>query len=189
MIIQSANAERSRLPENFASLTVAENGVDGDPVQLNPVASNIHLVTSCDSTLLNISPPCNFLVKHSDGSLVTPKNQAVADEVLTISAYGLGRTPNKVETGRLPQDDSSRIAGLKIGLRLGANPAPPEADADPLAAVLSTEGVGLYGISFKAPAPDKTTPACSESVSSNLAVTVGSETSAASVPLCLRIPD
>lgn len=183
------NAERSRLPENFASVTVAENSVEGDPLQLNSVASNIHLVTSCDSTLLTISPPCAVLVKHSDGTLVTPKNQAVQDEVLTISAYGLGRTPNKVETGRLPLDDSSRIAGVKIGLRLGTNPNAPTADVEPLSAVHSMEGVGLYGISFKAPAPDKNTPACSETVDSNLAVTVGSETSSSSVSLCLRIPD
>jgi len=184
----ATNTDRSRLPENFASLTVAENGVEGDPVQITPVSSNIHIVTSCDSTLQTISPLCTLLVKHSDGNLVTPKNPAVQDELLTISAYGLGRTSTRVETGKLPVDASNPVPELKIGLRMGANPDAPDPDVDPSLAVLSTKEIGLYEISFTAPAPDKNTPACSEKVSSNFSVTVGNGASSASFSLCLRIP-
>ena len=183
------NAERTRLTENFASLTVADNGVDGDPLQLNPVSENIHIVTSCDSTLQTISPPCLPLVKHSDGSLVTPKNPAGPDELLTISAYGLGRTSTKVESGKLPADPSNPVPSLKIGIRMGANPDAPDADVDPSLAVLGTQEVGLYEISFTAPEPDKNTPACRDAVSSNFSVTIGRGNSLDHVSLCVRIPD
>lgn len=183
------NAERSRLPENFASITVAENAVDGDPLQLNPVAVNIHIVTSCDTTLLTLSPPCVSLVKKSDGSIVTPKNPAVPGDTVTISAYGVGRTTPPVNTGAVPADASNGAPELKIGLRFGLNPEVANADSEPLSAALTTEGVGIYGVSFKVPETPKDTPACSESVDSNLSVTIARGASSGTVALCVRIPD
>jgi len=183
------NAERSRLPENFASLTVAENNVDGDPLQLNAVASNLHIVTSCDSTLLTLSPPCVSLVKKSDGSVVTPKFPALPGDTVTISLYGLGRAAPAVKTGELPTDSSSLVPETKMGLRFGTNPAAPEADSDPDAAFLSTDSVGLYSVSFKVPEVPKDTPACSEAIASNFSVTIARGASSESVSLCVRTPD
>jgi uncharacterized protein (TIGR03437 family) len=183
------NVELARATENFASLTVADNNVDGDPLQLNPVSENIHIVTSCDSTLQTISPPCLPLVKHSDGSLVTPKNPADVNELLTISAYGLGRTSTAVESGKLPVEPSNPVPSLKLGLRMGANPGVPDPDVDPSMAVLSTKEVGLYEVSFTAPAPDKNTPACRDAVSSNFSVSIGRGNSSDHVSLCVRVPE
>jgi uncharacterized protein (TIGR03437 family) len=183
------NAERSRLPQNFASLTVAENNVDGDPLQLNPVAANLHIVTSCDSTLAVVSPPCLSLVKKSDGTVVTPKFPAVPGETVTISAYGLGGVAPVVKTGELPAADATSSApATKIGIRFGTNPAAAEADTDPASTVLTREAVGLYAVSFQVPEVPQGTPACSEAIGFNMSVTVARGSSSGTVDLCVRVP-
>ena len=169
------NAERVRLPENFAAITVAENSVEGDQLPINPVPENIHILSSCDTTLQTVSPPCTDLVNHSDGSLVTPRNPAFADEIVTINAYGLGRT-----------DGSNAVPEVKIGLLFGLNPDSADPTADPVSAVLAAGGTGVYGVSFKVPALPVGTAACSEAINSNLAVTIARGTSSGTVAICVR---
>ena len=169
------NAERVRLPENFATITIAENSAEGDPLRINPVSENIHILNSCDITLQTVSPPCSALVNHSDGSLVTPKNPAVANEIVTINAYGLGRT-----------DSSNAVPEVKIGLLFGSNPDSADPTSDSLSAVLAEGGAGVYGVTFKVPALPVGIAACSETVNSNLAVTIARGTSSGTVAICVR---
>ena len=80
-----ANVDSARRPENFAVLTVAYRGVDGEAFPLDAVADSIHIVNSCDATMPpgvqrpeDLTGPCKPVVTHSDGRLVTAGNLAVA---------------------------------------------------------------------------------------------------------------
>lgn len=83
-------------------LTVAENGVAGSDFRVNPVLDQIHVLNSCDvamAPLGYVSEGCQPIVVHADGSLATPSNPALSEEVLVVYAFGLGSPVSSVETG------------------------------------------------------------------------------------------
>jgi uncharacterized protein (TIGR03437 family) len=182
------NVDLSRMPENFASLTVSENGMDGDPLAVEPVGERLHIVNTCDATEA-VPPPavCHPIIRHADASIVSADNPAHPDEVLTIGAYGLGRVSTSVGTGSISPDPPGIVSETRIGLLFGANlnPSVPGSDT-PLSAVLTPGAVGLYGIAFKVPALPDATPACDNTVQSNLTVTIARGNSFDGVGLCVN---
>jgi uncharacterized protein (TIGR03437 family) len=182
------NVDRGRMPENFATLTVSENANPGDPLPLEAVPDNIHVVNSCDATLPAASQPCQPVIMHADGTVVESKNPATADEILTLNAYGLGRTATKVSTGELSPTPASTVSEMKLGLAFGANgsPARPNDDSSPLSAVLAPSRVGLYSITFKVPSIPSDLPVCDDSVQSNLTVSVARGSSYDGASICVK---
>jgi len=185
-----ANVVRSRMPANFASLTVLENGVPGDPLPLFAVGESIHVLNSCDAPLAPNPGICHAMITHADGTAVASDNPALPNELLTLSAYGLGRTAAAVKTGAA-SPDAQDVSLVKLGFDFASNPSPtptPTPDTAPVSAVLAAGKVGLYEIKFRVPDFPPDTPECQGSGDTNLTVSLGRGISLDSVGICVALP-
>ena len=168
------NVSDSRLLENFATLTVTENEVSGDPIMLDAGNDRVHVLNSCDISYERTEGNCTPVIKHADGTLVTSDKPAHADEVLTLQAYGLGKPGAPVSTGSVSPSPAIPVPDVTIAFRFGTTPAivRPAKDSAPLSAGLAPGSVGLYEITFRVPGLPGGTPACS-SITTNVTVSVG----------------
>lgn len=75
-------------------VTIVEDGVAGASFDAQPAMPNVHVVNSCDTVSrlfsTDLGTACVPLVRHADGSLVSPSNPAKANEVVSLYAVGLG---------------------------------------------------------------------------------------------------
>jgi uncharacterized protein (TIGR03437 family) len=182
------NAPGSRLPENFATLTVVENGDSGEAMPLNPVSDQIHILNSCDLPVNPQSSPCRPAVMHADGSPVTADKPAQAGETITLYAYGLGLGASRIASGAISPAPAIGVNGVVVDFRYGTNLAvvQPGANAGPAVADLLPGSIGVYRVQFEAPAAPSGTPACS-AISSNSTLVVGRAASFDGVGLCLYV--
>jgi uncharacterized protein (TIGR03437 family) len=182
------NVDGSRLPENSATLTVSDGSASGEPMLLRPVTDRIHVVNSCDLPLDSQASPCGPVVKHADGSLVSAAKPAVAGETITLEAYGLGFGSTRVVSGAAAPSPAVNVEGVAIDFRYGLEAAAtrPGASAATVSATLAPGAVGLYRLSFTAPAAPAGLAACS-ATAANAAVVVGRAASFDGAPLCLYV--
>ena len=182
------NVPRARLPENFATLTVSENGNDGEPIALNPVSDRIHILNSCDTPLNAQSGPCQPVFLHGDGSAVSSESPAATGETITLRAYGLGYADDQVVTGAHAPSPALTVSGVAVDLRFGADAVAgrPGAAAKPMTAQLVPGAVGLYEIAFPVPMVPEGTAACS-SDSNNLTVVIRRTASFDGASLCVAV--
>jgi uncharacterized protein (TIGR03437 family) len=181
------NIPGSRMPFNFATLTVMQNGVAGDALPLLSVPDNIHVITSCDGLPPATNTQCAPIFHHADGSLVTAASPAKSGEVLYLAAFGLGYPVFSVASGDLPRTPVS-TDGVKVGFEFRPNtPAVKPANTQPSAsAAITRDGVGVYQVNFVVPAIPDGTPACGAGVSSNLTVSLGRISSFDGAGLCVQ---
>src|SRR4051794_9256319 len=116
------NVPGARMPFNFATLTVQQNGVAGDALPLFAVPDNIHVITTCDALPPTAGAQCTPIFKHADGSLVSAASPAKAGETLSMAAFGLGYPVKLVTTGDLPAAPIN-TDGVKVGFDFRANAA------------------------------------------------------------------
>jgi uncharacterized protein (TIGR03437 family) len=189
------NIPHVTLLQNFARLEIAYQDTQGNSSQvgslfLNPVPDSIHLLNSCDAAAGG-SPAdqCLPMVVHADGSFVTGDHPAAAGETVTMSVAGMGQplgmtTTGAVATAAIPLD------GVSISFDARENAAPsqplPSNWFPASAAQLRPLQVGIYDISFQAPALPSGVAACSNTVRSNLTVNVSRISSFAGVGICVQ---
>jgi uncharacterized protein (TIGR03437 family) len=178
------NVPGSRLPENFAALTVSDNSDSGEPIALSPVSDQIHILNSCDTPLNPRSGPCGPVLLHSDGSLVSTGNPAMVGESITMQAYGLGYADSPVTTGMPSPSPAAAVSGVSIGFIFDGSAAKfPPANAPAVAAQLVPGSVGLYRMTFVVPGLPDGTAACTPNTT-NLTVVVGRGVSFDGAGLC-----
>lgn len=183
------NIPGSRLPANFATLTVFENGVAGDPFPVSSVPDQIHIVNACDTTLTALPDDgvCTAAVKHADGTTVTSEKPAKADELLTVDVYGLGYVETNPASGSVVASNIP-VSGVSLGMEFAANAAAVKPQSDqtvqPESVNMVAGSVGVYRITFRVPVVPQGTPTCSSSVESNLTVSIARTSSFAGVGIC-----
>ena len=197
-------------------LYVTENGQTGAAFEINPLADQIHILTSCD-TMLSRFPdpppqnttglPCAPMVTHADGTLVSADEPAQTGEQLTAWAVGLGYTDPPAVTGQISLQARLVTARLDIDYSFRANalPVKPQPTADMLIfpnpfavyAALAQGFVGLYQINFTPPAVPLGVPPCAplgtivqgaNEVQSNLTVSFGGGFSFDGAGICVAAP-
>ena len=185
-----ANVQGAHLPENFAALTVTDNGDIGEPIGLNPVSAQIHILNSCDTPLNPQSGPCNTIFQHADGSLVSAANPAAAGETITLQAYGLGLGDSRIPTGMPSPSPAVSVSGVAVDFRFGTDIAitTPGPNASTLAAQFVPGSVGLYQLAFTVPMAPAGTPGCS-AITNNLTVVIGRGNSFDGASLCMQQSD
>jgi uncharacterized protein (TIGR03437 family) len=179
------NVPGARMPFNFATLTVQQNGVAGDALPLYAVPDNIHVITTCDSLPSAAGTPCTPLFKHADGSMVSAASPAKAGEMLSMAAFGLGYPVTLITTGDLPKA-AVNTDGVKVGFDFRSNAAATKPGNIQAAAAITRDGVGLYQINFQVPAVPDGTPACGAGVTSNLTVSIGRTSSFDGAGTCVQ---
>jgi uncharacterized protein (TIGR03437 family) len=181
------NADRSRLPENFATLTISDSGTAGEPIALSAVSDRIHILNSCDTPLNPQSGPCSPVFLHADGTLVSSDKPATAGEQITLQAYGLGYADSQVATGVPSPSPSPNVSSIAVDFRFGTDAVVtrPGSNASTLSAQLVPGSIGLYQLTFAAPALPAGTPACS-AITNNLTVLIGRGVSFDGASLCLQ---
>jgi uncharacterized protein (TIGR03437 family) len=180
-------AVSSRVPANFALLTISDGNAPGQPIALDAVGDQIHILNSCDIPLNPQSGPCLPVFMHADGSIVSSASPATAGESITLQAYGLGYADSQVVTGVPSPSPAPNVPGLAIDFRFGTDAAVtrPGSNASTLPAQLVPGSIGLYRLTFPAPALPAGTPACS-AVTNNLTVVIGRSSSFDAASLCLQ---
>jgi uncharacterized protein (TIGR03437 family) len=120
---------------------------------------------------------------------VARENAALPGEVLTVSVVGLGPTLTPVATGAAAPSEPVTVDGVLVGLDARANASPGMLDAassfPARSAQLQAGLVGIYQIAFTVPALTGGTPACSNTVRSNLTINIGRATSYDGVGICV----
>jgi uncharacterized protein (TIGR03437 family) len=173
------------MPFNFATVTVSRNGVAGDPLPLQAVPDNIHVITSCDALPPAANTPCTPVFKHADGSPVSASTPAKSGEVLSMAAFGLGYPVSSIATGDLPQAPVT-ADGVNIGFDFRPNTPVSKPGNNPASAAITRDGVGLYQINFLVPAIPQGIPACGSGVISNLTVSIGRTSSFDGAGICVQ---
>jgi uncharacterized protein (TIGR03437 family) len=177
----------SRVPANFALLTISDGNAPGQPIALDAVGDQIHILNSCDIPLNPQSGPCLPVFLHADGSIVSSASPATVGEPITLQAYGLGYADTQVVTGVPSPSPAPNVSGLAIDFRFGTDAAVthPGSSATTFPAQLVPGSIGLYRLTFPAPALPAGTPACS-AVTNNLTVVIGRSSSFDGASLCLQ---
>ena len=167
---------------------VTENGSTGASIDLTPLADQIHILTACDLLLPSsvqrvdlTGLPCQPIVTHGDGSLVSATKPAITGEQLVAYAVGLGTTNPPVATGQrataaLPTTETFTI---DYNYHPNALPAKPLAFSNtgppqlaPLYSGLTPGFVGLYQIDFLVLNNPPVIPACDDATAVALAASV-----------------
>jgi uncharacterized protein (TIGR03437 family) len=180
-------------------LFVTENGVAGASRILSPMPDQAHILTDCDTVLVDSGPSsgrCPWEVTHADGSLVTAANPASQGEELVMYAVGLGATNPVVPTGKAVTQPTPTANSFQVGFNFQANAlplAPPQTTAAPVYTGLTPGRPGLYQINFVVPPVPAGLPACytgqgADFVNTNLAVSIGRFTFADGALICVSVP-
>ncbi len=179
-------------------IAFSENGETGKSFRLSPVLDNIHVLTNCGDARMDDygALPCQSLVTHADGSLVSLSGQvAKPGEDLVVYAYGLGATSPAVRSG-----EASPMAGIAASVRIDLDFRPnagpsrlrsnlgfgPMARSEASYVGLVPGSVGLYQVNFQVPQPPAGTPRCGNGIDSNLTVTIQGSQSLDAARLCVE---
>ncbi|MGO9097174.1 MAG: hypothetical protein ACLQGV_18370 [Bryobacteraceae bacterium] len=162
------------------AITFVENGAVSRAFQLSPMMDAIHVLTNCGDALSSDDGalPCQSLVTHADGSLVSATAPAATGEQLVIYAYGLGFTTPIVADGAPSPWGALTNTAVRIDLdfRPNAGTSRPgygvAATYQPTWVGLAAGQIGVYQVNFQVPQPPSTTPPCGAGVNSNLTVTI-----------------
>jgi len=174
-------------------ITFQENGAPSRSFALSPVMDSVRVLTNCGNARTDDSGslPCQSLVTHADGSLVSSYWQpAKPGEELVIYAYGLGSTTSEAPSGQAaPWGILASPVRIDLDFRpnAGISRAPYGAPVkdQPTYVGLAAGLVGVYQINFRVPQPPAGTPACGAGVDSNLTVTIQGFQSYDGAKLCV----
>ena len=184
---------------------VTENGVAGTLSVLNPQPDQVHILTVCDTVLpggLGYSTvgglPCQPIVTHTNGTLVSNIAPAAVGEELVAYAVGLGATNPAVPSGQPAAQPAPTVESFTLDFNFHPNALaakPLSSQAIPLFTGLTPGYPGLYQINFivpqlqsgALPCATGAGPAPASLVSTNLTVSVGGYTSFDGAGICVSV--
>jgi uncharacterized protein (TIGR03437 family) len=194
---------------------VTENGVAGLLSALTPEPDQVHILTVCDTVLpgsMGYSPvgglPCQPIVTHTNGTLVSNAAPATAGEELVAYAVGLGATNPAVPSGQPAAQPAPTVGSFTLDFNFHANALaakPPSSQAKagltpppiPLFTGLTSGYPGLYQINFivpqlqsgALPCATGAAPATGDLVGTNLTVSVGGAASFDGAAICVSMAE
>ena len=168
-------------PQLPTVLVISENGNPSKAFNVIPVPDKLHVLTDCDnfligsfkSVLVGHDSLCDAMVTHSDGTMVSAANPAMAGETVVVYAVGLGPTKPVVNSGdRTPSTPPvvERTVFIQFDFHRNAAPARPYPDpsmgdtlglSTPQFVGLTPRQIGLYQINIQLPNRFPTIDACS----------------------------
>jgi hypothetical protein len=181
--------------EPVPQLRIGENGAVVGAVMLRPVSDSVHVIGTCDNTLIFLSAafdiPQGFCVPMvmNGQRLDTLTNPSHVGDTLAMWLYGLGATtpgpgpdlinnlPKPIQQFRLNFDFRPNATGSPAVAGFGLTDSPR---------FVAYLGAGLYQINFTVPAIPAGVPLCDNvRVKSNLTVTVSGSNSFDAAQICV----
>jgi len=181
----------SNMPGNSPMLRVSEGGQVVGTVLLRAVSDNIHVLNTCDGTLIYISAAYSVPgdicapVALNNLKLNSLYNLAHSGDGVAAYAYGLGALANGnvdapsqlAQSFQVSLDFRPNAAASRVGSGFGLTAAP---------LFVGYTGGGTYQINFAIPSIPDGLPACDGvAIKSNLTVTISGPNSFDAVPLCV----
>jgi uncharacterized protein (TIGR03437 family) len=180
-----------------ASLRIKLNGAVAGAVALNPVTDSVHVLNSCDQTLIYLSAAfgvqpgvCAPMITHPHGGLVSLSSPAAPGETLVLWAYGLGAPnhPVPADCCSIPEQLPLVAQPFVLNFRY------PETNGDPKSRVIAgvtpayagMVGGGLYQIQFAVPATPSSLPLCGGFSRGNLSVQLAGPQSSDTLSVCVQ---
>lgn len=168
------------------ALTIQENGSTAGQIPILPVSDSLHILNSCDPTLIYYSlsaevptGACAPMVLHAHGPLVSAASPAIPGETLIVFVYGMGATDTSFRgQPTLPFTLTYDYRANAAGTRTTSGGEPVTMDAYTFA--------GLYQVNFVVPSPPGPLAACRPGVASNLTVSLNGPASMDSARLCAQ---
>jgi uncharacterized protein (TIGR03437 family) len=173
-----------------SKVAVAINGMTGPSIDVLPVSDQVHFLTSCD--LITPAPTayvvpnglsCPPLVKHGDGTTVSPRSPAKSGEELVAYAIGFGQTDPPMTTGQAATGSAISALDVDFNYRPNAFATRPTVPSSSVVYAGATPGyAGLYQINFIVPPPPAGLAPCvdwatsspgTNVVQTNLTVSIG----------------
>jgi hypothetical protein len=189
-------------------VAIAINGTAGPFIDVFPVSEQVHFLSACDligpapTTYVPTGLPCPQLIRHGDGSSVSPRSPVKAGEELVVYAIGLGQTDPPMTTGHAATGPATAAFEVDFNYRpntLATRPAPSTGGTPAASNVVyigATPGyAGLYQVNFIVPPPPpalapcvdwETSPPGINVVQTNLTVSVGSLYSFDGAGICVQ---
>jgi hypothetical protein len=183
----------SSAPESLPYLRVSEGGQVVGAVLLRPVPDNVHVINTCDGTLIYISAAYSVPqdicvpVAMSNGKINSLYNLAHAGDAMSVWAYGLGALQSQAAPIVTPAPLQQPFQ-LNFDFRPNAPASRPVAGSGVVAAPLAVDyvGSGTYQINFVIPPAPSGLPACDGlTIKSNLTVTVSGPNSFDAAAVCI----
>jgi uncharacterized protein (TIGR03437 family) len=190
-------------------LIINQGGQAPAAIELNPLADQVHVLTTCDVALGAVPQPnytglpCAPLVTHLDGTLVSASAPANFGEAVTAWVFGLGQTNPAASTGE-PAKMAPAVQTFNLNFNYALNALatkPVQTSPDrilihPLYAGLAPGYVGLYQVNFTIPpGPQNGIAHCalpgffaqgSNVPQSNLTVSIGGQFSFDGAGICVN---
>jgi uncharacterized protein (TIGR03437 family) len=190
-------------------LIINQGGQPPAAIELNPLADQVHVLTTCDVALEAVPQPnytglpCAPLVTHLDGTLVSASAPANFGEAVTAWVFGLGQTNPAASTGApAKMAPAAQTFNLNFNYALNAlatkpvQTSPDRILIHPLYAGLAPGYVGLYQVNFTIPqGPQNGIAHCalpgffgqgSNVPQSNLTVSIGGQFSFDGAGICVN---
>ena len=165
-------------------------------VDLHPIVDQIHVLRTCDEVVQHRAQPCQPIVTHADGTLVTADAPAKAGEQIVIYAVGLGGTQPYVPTGQAATAGAATTTAPMVQFDNHPNALPSRplraSSQSPVFAGVIANYVGLYQVNVVIPELPAGTSPCSPSglattgIASNVTVSIGGAASFDGAALCVQ---
>jgi hypothetical protein len=179
----------------FPELRIGENGKTMGGILLRPVTDSVHVIDTCDNTLIYLSAAfsipqvvCAPMVMRGD-RLTTVSNPSHAGDQLAMYLYGLGATvpgPGPSIIDRLPKPIQQFQLNFDFRPNALASPAVTGFGVTDSPLFTAYTGAGLYLINFRVPAIPAGIPSCDGvKVTSNMTVTVSGPNSFDAARICV----
>lgn len=181
----------------FPSIRIRENGESAGAVLLALVPDNIHVLNTCDATMITVGgsgsvPPdiCTPAVLVN-GRLNSLYNLVRAGDQVALWAYGLGllnRSASDVSLNAPFTGSSDVLINFDFRPNAPASPPVPGFGATSQPTYVGYAGAGTYQVNFAIPLVPSSLPACDGNrITSNLTVTIAGQNSWDAAQLCVAV--
>jgi len=147
-------------PPILSALVVSQDGVEQTSVPVDILSDNLHVTSSCDTTLVaNSGGSCTKYITHGTGIVVDSLHPAAQGEELAVYAFGLG-APGSAATGHVTPQGAAALPADSVTVTFEFPASVSPISTHPAYVGLVPGFVALYQINVRVPNSNTSLPGC-----------------------------